>query len=405
MGPSYRWVIVGVGALMTCVGIGAMFSLAVYLEPMSTETGWSRAGISGAMTIDFLTMGIAGFGWGAASDRLGTRPVVLSGALLLGLGLFLASRATSLIEFQLTYGILVGLAAGAFFAPMIAAATVWFDNNRSLAVSLVSAGMGVAPMTISPFARWLISTYDWRTAMMTVGLMAWALLIPAALLVRRAPEPAASGSPAMNVPGESGAGWSVGDALRSPQFLVLALTFFACCAAHSGPIFHMVSYAMLCGIPAMTAVSIYSVEGLSGLGGRLLLGILADRLGAKRVLIGGLLVQALAIGTYLYVSKLGEFYALAIVFGTAYGGVMPLYAVLAREYFGPRIMGTVFGAATMVSSLGMALGPWAGGMIFDTFHDYRWLYIGALSVGLGAMAIALAFPPLPSKARKRLQPA
>ncbi len=144
MGPSYRWVIVGVGALMTCVGIGAMFSLAVYLEPMSAETGWSRAGISGAMTIDFLTMGIAGFGWGAASDRLGTRPVVLSGALLLGLGLFLASRSTSLIEFQLTYGILVGLAAGAFFAPMIAAATLWFDNNRSLAVSLVSAGMGVA---------------------------------------------------------------------------------------------------------------------------------------------------------------------------------------------------------------------------------------------------------------------
>jgi len=183
MGPSYRWVIVGAGALMTCVGIGAMFSLAVYLEPMSAETGWSRAGISGAMTIDFLTMGIAGFGWGAASDRLGTRPVVLSGALLLGLGLFLASRSTSLIEFQLTYGILVGLAAGAFFAPMIAAATLWFDNNRSLAVSLVSAGMGVAPMTISPFARWLISTYDWRTAMMTVGLMAWALLIPAALLV------------------------------------------------------------------------------------------------------------------------------------------------------------------------------------------------------------------------------
>ncbi len=218
--------------------------------------------------------------------------------------------------------------------------------------------------------------------------MAWALLIPAALLVRQAPEATPSRAAAKGAAGDPGAGLSVAAALRSPQFLVLALTFFACCAAHSGPIFHMVSYAMLCGIPAMTAVSIYSVEGLSGLGGRLLLGILADRLGAKRVLIGGLLVQALASGTYLYVSKLGE-----------------LYAVLAREYFGPRIMGTVFGAATMVSSLGMALGPWAGGMIFDTFHDYRWLYIGALSVGLGAMAIALAFPPLPSRSRERLQPA
>ena len=405
MGLSYRWVIVGAGALMTCVGIGAMFSLAVYLEPMSTETGWSRAGISSAMTIDFLTMGMAGFARGAASDRFGTRPVVLSGAVLLGTGLILASRATSLIEFQLTYGILVGLAAGAFFAPMIAAATRWFDNNRSLAVSLVSAGMGVAPMTISPFARWLISTYDWRTAMMTVGIMAWALLIPAALLVRRLPEGASFGALGANAPVEMGAGLSVGDALRSPQFLVLALTFFACCAAHSGPIFHMVSYAMICGIPAMTAVSIYSLEGLSGLVGRLLLGVLADRLGAKPVLIAGLLVQSMAIGTYLVISKLGEFYALSVVFGTAYGGVMPLYAVLAREYFGPRIMGTVFGAATMVSSLGMAFGPWAGGMIFDTFHDYRWLYISSLSIGLGAMAIALAFPPLPSRSREQLQPA
>jgi MFS family permease len=402
MGLSYRWVIVGAGALMTCVGIGAMFSLAVYLQPMSAETGWSRAGISSAMTIDFLTMGVAGFGWGAASDRFGTRPVVLSGAVLLGLGLVLASHATSLLQFQLTYGILVGLAAGAFFAPMIAAATRWFDNNRSLAVSLVSAGMGVAPMTISPTARWLISTYDWRTAMMTVGVIAWTLLIPAALLVRQPPEPASSGATGANAPVEAGAGLSVANALRSPQFLVLALTFFCCCAAHSGPIFHMVSYAMICGIPAMTAVSIYSLEGLSGLGGRLMLGVLADRFGAKRVLICGLLVQALAIGTYLFVNRLGEFYALSFVFGTAYGGVMPLYAVLAREYFGPRIMGTVFGAATMVSSLGMAFGPWAGGMIFDTFNDYSWLYIGSLSIGLGAMAVALAFPPLPQRSRERL---
>src|SRR4029077_2002569 len=162
MKNSYGWVIVGVGALMTCVAIGAMFSLAVYLQPMSVDTGWSRAGISSAMTLDFLTMGVAGFGWGAVSDRFGTRIVVLTGSVLLGLGLLLASRAQSLIEFQLVYGVLVGLAAGAFFAPMIAAASTWFEDNRGLAVSLVSAGMGVAPMTVSPFARWLISTYDWR---------------------------------------------------------------------------------------------------------------------------------------------------------------------------------------------------------------------------------------------------
>jgi MFS family permease len=392
MDLSYRWVIVGAGALMTCVALGAMFSLAVFLEPMTTDTHWSRAGISSAMTLNFLVMGVGGFLWGAVTDRFGARIVVMIGAVLLGFALVLASRTESLLVFQLTYGVLVGLAASAFFAPMIAATTAWFDKNRSLAVSLVSAGMGVAPMTISPFARWLISAYDWRTAMFLIGVMAWTLLVPAALLVRRPPVPAASQSHS-DLTAE-GSGMSIAQALRSPQFLVLGLTFFACCAAHSGPIFHMVSYAMVCGVAPMAAVSIYSVEGLAGLGGRLLFGLSADRLGVKPVLIAGLLIQAFAIPSYLMVSQLAEFYGLAIIFGAAYGGVMPLYAVLAREYFGPHIIGTVFGAATMLSSIGMAFGPLAGGWVFDAFASYSWLFVGSAIVGLGAAAVAIAFPPL-----------
>jgi len=388
----YRWVVVAIGALMTCVSMGAMFSLAIFLEPIATATGWSRAGISSAMTFNFVAMGIAGFAWGAASDRYGPRVVVLCGTLILGLGLVLASRATSLIEFQLVYGLLVGVASGAFVTPMIAATTSWFDQNRSLAISLVSAGIGVAPMTVSPFARYLISTYDWRPAMMIIGIAAWALLLPAGLFVRTASQGRSqAGSAAVPVSHENH--WATAkQAFRTPQFVILAATFAACCSAHSGPIFHMVSYATLCGISAMAAVSIYCVEGLAGLFGRLLLGVLADRLGIKPVLTAGLLVQAFAIGSYLYVNKLEEFYVLALVFGTAYGGVMPLYAGLAREYFGQSIIGTVLGAATMISCLGMAFGPLIGGWLFDTYHDYRWLYIGSMAVALGAVAISLAFP-------------
>ncbi|WP_292238558.1 MFS transporter [Mesorhizobium sp.] len=168
------------------------------------------------------------------------------------------------------------------------------------------------------------------------------------------------------------------------------MTFFACCAAHSGPIFHMVSYAMACGVAPMAAVSIYSVEGLAGLGGRLLYGVLGDRLGVKPVLITGLAIQAAVIAAYLAVGRLEQFYVLAVIFGATYGGVMPLYAVLAREYFGPRIIGTVFGAATMLSSLGMSFGPLAGGMIYDAYASYSWLFIGSALVGLGAAGIAIA---------------
>jgi MFS family permease len=381
----YRWVIVLLGGLMGCVALGAMFSLAVFLAPMSGETGWSRAGISFGMTINFIVMAFGSFAWGAASDRWGARVVTLCGAVLLGSALTLASRAPTLLSFQLTYGVLVGLAASAFFAPMIATVMGWFETRRNLAVSLVSAGMGMAPLTISPFASWLITHYGWRSAMFSIGVLAWVVVIPAAAFVRRPPAPRLNPGPKLNKS-------EIGRALTSPQFLVLGFTFMLCCAAHSGPIFHVVSYAMFCGLGPMAAVSVYSVEGLAGLGGRVLIGLLADRYGAKRLLICTLTVQALAIAAYLKVSQASEFYALAVIFGVAYGGGMPLYASIARDYFPQHIMGTVFGAATMLSSLGMALGPVAGGWVFDTYHNYAWLYIASAAVAVGAVLLAFMFP-------------
>jgi MFS family permease len=291
--------------------------------------------------------------------------------------------------------------AGAIFAPLMATVTGWFDTQRSLAVSLVSAGMGIAPMTIAPLAARLVSIYDWRTSQLLIAVLAWSVLIPAALLVRRAPALAAG-----RVAGGSGSagdsGVTAAAALRSPQFIVLALTYFFCCATHSGPIFHTVSYAISCGLPALAAVSIYSVEGLAGLGGRVVFGLLGDRFGAKPILVAGLLLQALGAAAYFFVRELGAFYAVAAVFGLAYAGVMPLYAVIARENFPMHVMGTVFGAATMASSLGMALGPLAGGWIFDTYGSYGWLYIGSFGMGLGAVAIMLTFRPATTLGRPEL---
>jgi MFS family permease len=399
----YGWVMVALGAFMTCIAVGAMFSLAVFLRPITEATGWSNTAVSGAMTLNFLAMGAAGFGWGALSDRIGPRSVVLAGAVLLGLGLFLASRAQSVLQFQLAFGLLVGIAVGSFFTPMIAAVMGWITEHRGLAVSLVSVGVGVAPMTMSPFAAWLVTQMDWRAAQLVLAVLVWATLVPAALFVRRPPQNVMTeGS------GEDGTherSMTVRDAFVSAPFIVLALTFFACCAAHAGPIFHTVTYAMTCGLTPLAAVTVYSVEGLAGLGGRLALGVAADRLGVKRVLIAGLLIQAFAAGAFIYASRLGELYAVAAIFGFAYGGVMPLYAVLAREYFGQRILGAVFGAAAMVSSLGMALGPALGGWIYDSFGQYTWMYLGSAAIGLGAVAIALAFPPFPKSVPLRLKEA
>ena len=157
----------------------------------------------------------------------------------------------------------------------------------------------------------------------------------------------------------------IGQLIRSPQFIVLVLTNFFCCATHSGPIIHTVSYAVTCGIPLGTAVTIYSVEGLAGLGGRIAFGLAGDRFGARRTLIVGLLMQAFFAAAYYFADSLSVFYTVAVLFGFTYGGVMPLYAVLARENFPLRMMGTVIGGTAMAGSLGMATGPVLGGWLYD----------------------------------------
>jgi MFS family permease len=392
--PPYRWVIVAAGGLLGCVAIGAMFSLPVFLQPIAKDTGWSVTGVSTAMTIAFLTMAVGSIGWGTLSDRIGPRVVVLAGSIILTVGLALTSLTTSLLAFQIIFGVLVGGSAAAVFAPMMACVTGWFDTHRSLAVSLVSAGMGMAPMTMAPLAAWLVSIYDWRTSLLIIAALVAAVMIPVSFLIRRPPAlagghdaPGAADEPSM----------SVGEAMRSPQFIILVVTNFFCCATHSGPIFHTVSYAVTCAIPLTLAVSIYSMEGLAGLGGRVAFGFMGDRFGAKHVLVAGLLVQAFAALGYLAAGSLGSFYAIAALFGFIYAGVMPLYSVIARENFPLKMMGTVIGSTAMAGGLGMATGPVTGGLIYDYFGSYAWLFVVSFVLGIGAFLIALTFKPFPKE--------
>src|SRR6185503_15603255 len=182
-------------------------------------------------------------------------------------------------------------------------------------------------------------------------------------------------------------------AVQTPQFWAIALTHFACCAAHAGPIFHMVTHAIDRCIAPLTAATVLGVSGLASVAGRVTCGLLADRFGAKRTLLVGLAIQATAVLLYLFTTTTASFYALAVAFGLSYGGVMPLYAILVREYFGERIMGTAYGAVFLVSTLGMALGSWSGGWFYDAFGSYLWLFVGSSAIGVGAIAIAVTFRP------------
>jgi MFS family permease len=389
----YGWVIVAVGIVVGCVGMGGLMSFGVFLQPMADSLGWSRAAISTASTLAFLWMGVGGFLWGRLFDRYGARVVVLAGGLLQGLGLVLASQAQSLPVFLMAYGTIVGLAVGALYVPLTAATASWFTRHRSLAVSLVSAGLALGTTLVAPLARWLIVTHDWRFAMFTLGFIAWAVILPAALLLRPAPMTSDGSTTVPSTTDTVRADVTLAQALKTPVFWSLALANFACCAAHSGPIFHMVSYAADCGVAPLTAATVFGAAGIAALSGRIICGWLADRTGAKRTLVACLALQALAIALYLLARDLNTLYAVSMLFGFSYGGAMPLYAILVREYFPAKIMGSVFGVVACISTLGMALGPPLGGWLFDHFGGYGWLYVASSAIGVAGALIAMTVRP------------
>jgi MFS family permease len=386
----YGWVVVGVSALITCVGMGALFSLGVFLKPIEESMGWSRTGISTIALLNWIFMGVGSLLWGALSDRYGTRVVALTGGALLGLGLLLSSQVATLWQLHLTFGVMVGLAVGAFYAPLTATATRWFTANRGLAVALVSAGIGFGVLVISPLVRWIITLSDWRVAMIVLGDLAWLAIIPLALLIRE-PSRDLGGAAASRAPVIPSREFSPADVVRSPQFWAISLTHFACCAAHSGPIFHMVTHAIDQGVAGMTAATVLSVSGLASVGGRIITGLLADRLGAKRTLIAGLALQAVMVFLYLFARDAGTFYGLALFFGMTYGGVMPLYALLTREYFGEKVMGMAYGGVFLISTLGMGLGSFAGGWLYDHLGSYAWMFVTSATIGAMAGLLALTF--------------
>lgn len=289
-----------------------------------------------------------------------------------------------------------GGSVAAFFAPMMATVMGWFTTQRGLAVSLVSAGMGLAPLTMAPLVADLMLTHDWREVLSILALICAEVTIPLDFLLRRPPAldaaPQAMPDAAADAPAP---GMTLRQALTSPQFVVLVATNFFCCATHSGPIIHTISYAQLCGLTAVAAVSVYSVEGLAGMFGRIGFGFLGDRFRAKRVLATGLFLQSLGAMGYFFARDLWQFYSVASMFGFIYAGIMPLYAVLIRENFPMKMMGTVMGGTGMAGSLGMATGPVLGGFIFNRTGGYGLMYLVCAGMGLFAFLIAMTFRPFP----------
>lgn len=392
----YGWVVLAASVALIAVGTGTIFSLAVFLRPLEEEFGWTRSLISGIAFVNWVIFGVASFGWGALSDRIGARRVVGTGAGILGAALVLSSQVTSAAQLYAAFGVLGAIGASAFYVPLAATATRWFAARRGLAMGIISGGMGLGIFLVPPTARGLITALGWRTTFALFGGLAWVVGVAGVRYLADRPEDrglrsyGAALAPSGARAAAPGRGMTSADALRHPVFWGVALVHFGCCAAHSGPIFHMVAHAMDLGVTKMAAASMLGLSGATSIAGRLASGILADRFGAKPALVGMLALQAATLSTYLYADGAVSLFAVALAFGVAYGGAMPVYALVAREFFGERVVGTTFGGIFFISCIGMGLGTYGGGFLFDQLGTYWSLHLASTLVGTGAVAVALA---------------
>jgi MFS family permease len=401
----YGWVVLAASVAVIAVGTGTIFSLAVFLRPLEEEFGWTRSLISGIALVNWVIFGVGSFVAGTASDRIGARRVVAAGAGLLGAALIVSSQIRSAGQLYTAFGILGALGASAFYVPLSATATRWFAARRGLAMGILSSGMGLGIFVVPPTARALITAFGWRTTFALFGALTWIVGSVAVRYLADRPEDRGLRSYG-TAPGPIGArsaaparSMTPAAALRHPAFWGVALVHFGCCAAHSGPIFHMVAHAMDLGVTKMAAASMLGLSGATSIAGRLSSGLLADRFGAKPALVGMLALQAATLSTYLYADGAVSLFAVAVAFGVAYGGAMPLYALVAREFFGERVVGTAFGGIFLISCVGMGLGAYGGGFLFDQLGTYWSLHLASTLVGAGAVAVAVALrAPVPAPA-------
>lgn len=403
----YGGVIVVASMLIIALGVGMMFSLGVFMEPLQRAFGWGRGQIAQASLYGWLAFGVGSLGFGAFSDRYGTRRAVMLGGLLFGCGMFALSRIQEIWHLSVVYGVCVGGGAGAFMVPLLSTVTRWFNRRRALMVALTNCGTGIGAMCFAPLTRSLIMAYDWRSTFIIYGVLTWIVVLPLALLIRNHPrdmglEPL--GGDAETHTEHAPADTTFGTVLTKPAFWVIAGVHFLCCAAHSGPIFHMVSAAIDAGVAKLAAATVFASSGFASVFGRIGSGVLADRLGSKNIMVAWLFMQSAAIILYLFPRDFGDYAGLAVYFGLTYGGVMPLYAVVIRDFFGEQAMGRSYGTVFFLSCIGMGLGPWLGGWLFDMAGTYTTMYVlSAMFGGAGALLALGLHRPTAARASLRTE--
>jgi MFS family permease len=385
-----------------------MYVVAVVLPAVQAEFGVARADASTSYAMLMVGFGVGGLLMGRIADRFGVMVPLLIGATSLGIGFAVAGTASGIWTFNLAHGLLIGLfGSSATFSPLLADTSLWFVRRRGIAVAVCASGNYLGGAVWPPIVQHFVETVGWRQTYVGMGIFCFVAMTSLALLLRRRP-PLASAAPAAPgraTPSTRPFGLSMGAAQG-----LLCVAGVACCVAMSMPQVHIVAYCGDLGYGAARGAEMLSLMLACGIVSRLASGLICDRIGGLRTLLLGSMLQGIALLLFLPFDGLVSLYIIAALFGLFQGGIVPSYAIIVREHFPAAQAGARVGAVIMCTMLGMALGGWMSGRIFDLTGSYHAAFVNGIAWNLLNLAIALFLfsrtrPRRERRDRATLQPA
>jgi MFS family permease len=371
----YAWWRLAASVTISTLGGVGMWAVVVALPAIQTDFGVTRADVSFSYTATMLGFGIGSIALGRLIDTRGALPTLVLSTFLLAAGFAAASYAPTVMTFAAAQ-ILIGLGSAATFSPLVADLSHWFAKRRGLAVAICSSGNYIAGALWPPIVEHLVSDHGWRSAYLTVGGICLVTMLPLGLALRRRLTPHGSGSTVAGTSRHSARALGLSPAALQAW---LALAGIACCVAMSMPQVHIVAYCADLGYGVAQGAVMLSLMLGFGIVSRIGSGWIADRVGGIKTLLLGSTLQAVALLLYLISDSLASLYVVSALFGLFQGGIVPSYAIIVREYFSPREAGARIGLAVSATIVGMALGGWMGGVLFDITGSYRAAFINGIA--------------------------
>ncbi len=391
----YAWARLWVSLALMTIGGSGMYTVSIVLPRIQAEFGAGRGDASLAYTFAMIGFGLGGVLMGRLSDRFGVALPATIGAVFLCLGYVTAGSATTMWQFALAQGMLIGLlGTSATFTPLIADTSKWFTRRRGIALAICMSGNYLAGAVWSPVLQHYVAAYGWRHAYVGLGIFCLVVMLPLIAVLRRPPPATAAAAGATGVssaPATAPPRYQIHPIDLSPRALqaLLCVAGVACCVAMSMPQVHIVAYCGDLGFgPARGAEMLSLMLGM-GIASRLISGWISDRIGGLRTLLLGSVLQGVALLGFLFADGLASLYVIAGMFGLFQGGIVPSYALIVREHFRPQEVGARVGTVLMCTLYGMALGGWLSGAIFDMTGSYRAAFLNGTAWNLLNVAIVL----------------